>query len=263
MRSLSAILMKHFSFLTLVPVLLGLCQIASAQNSIVVDGRVGFAIDEWNNRHDVNTGGSFRLIRGDDRRQYDVPTTASVLNVFIRNSPGVVMANYIFPVNGHGLVKTIDDNHAYKSLTYNVFDLYHRYMEGHALPVSVNGPGIKHASLKDYTSLSGDMDSSTLDLAQDLCYIDAACAVDEDGIINIALVNRSYDRTQTVNIEMPDGYQVFEAWSLESDKVTDFNTQSVQNGFERKAVNEKGTRIKLSPCGLVIVRCSLICPQSL
>ena len=58
-----------------------------------------------------------------------------------------------------------------------------------------------------------------------LCYIDAACAVDEDGIINIALVNRSYDRTQ--------------------------------------AVNEKGTRIKLSPCGLVIVRCCLICPQSL
>lgn len=38
-------------------------------------------------------------------------------------------------------------------------------------------------------------------------------------------------------------------------KVTDANTQSVQNGMKARTVNKKGTGIKVSPCGLVIVRC--------
>ena len=61
-----------------------------------------FSIDEWNNRHQVFDGKNFSFTRKDDRRQYDVPGAASMLNVFIRRSPYVAMANYIFPVNGHG-----------------------------------------------------------------------------------------------------------------------------------------------------------------
>lgn len=91
-------------------------------------GRTGnpirFSIDEWNCRHSVYNGSGYSFTRKDARRLYDAAAAAAMLNVFVRTSPYVGMANYIFPVNGHGLLKTVGEQDAYESACFHVFDLY-------------------------------------------------------------------------------------------------------------------------------------------
>jgi alpha-N-arabinofuranosidase len=71
------------------------------------DHPIRFSIDEWNCRHLVFANAKYSFTRNDDRRLFDIVATAGMLNVFIRQSPHVGMANYIFPVNGHGLIRTV------------------------------------------------------------------------------------------------------------------------------------------------------------
>ena len=106
------------------------------------DCPIRFSIDEWNNRHAVYDGVKFGFTRKDSRRLFDVATVAGMLNVFIRQSPAVGMANYIFPVNGHGLIKTVGDDDAYKTPVYFVFELYRHYMIGKKIDMEINGSGL-------------------------------------------------------------------------------------------------------------------------
>ena len=219
------------------------------------DNPIRFSIDEWNNRHSVKYDDNFYSTRRDDRRLYDVCTTATMLNVFLRNSPYVAMGNYIFPVNGHGLVKTMDDGNAYKTTIYYVFELYRKYLRGRSAPVSISGPGHKDVELKDYALIEGDISESARNLRQDLCFVDAAASLDEDGIISIALVNRSYDKTQNIRLDLPKGYKVFEIWSVESEDVTASNTAEDSNVVEARMNESRKSTTSLFPCSLTIVRC--------
>ena len=217
------------------------------------DNPVRYSIDEWNNRHSVFADDKYSFTRKDARRQFDVAGTAGMLNVFIRNSPQVAMANYIFPVNGHGLLKTVGNDDAYKSANYHVFDLYREYMLGSALGVNVEGPGMTGIRLGDLRmDGENDMDKETL---LDLCYIDCSAAVAEDGTLRIAIVNRSYDKAQKVKLNLPEGYRAVEAWSLESDDVKAANTESERENVKPAPAKVKGGTLTLKPCGLVIVKC--------
>lgn len=219
------------------------------------DNPIRFSIDEWNNRHAVNNGKRFVFSRQDDRRQYDVITTATMLNVFLRNSPYVGMANYIFPVNGHGLVKTAGEGDAYRSVAYYVFDLYRKYLVGDLLSVDIKGAGIASARLGDYARLEGDVAADTKSMVQDLCFVDAAATMNESGDICIALTNRSHEATQKIKLILPDGYRVEEVWSLESQDITAANTADNRDMVQPSLLKERKSTLSLLPCGLKIVRC--------
>lgn len=215
------------------------------------DNPIRFSVDEWNNRHSVN--GTFS--RQDDRRQYDVITTSTMLNVFLRNSPYVGMANYIFPVNGHGLLKTAGSNDAYRSAVYYVFDLYRKYLVGDLLGVSVEGAGQALVRLGDYARLEGDVAADTPAIVQDLCFVDAAATMNNEGDICIALANRSHNAEQTIELNIPEGYSIAEVWSLESENIAAANTALNRNVVRPVLIEDGSTTLSLLPCGLKIVRC--------
>lgn len=218
---------------------------------------IRFSIDEWNNRHSVKGEKSFYFTRQDDRRQYDVITTATILNVFLRNSPYVAMANYIFPVNGHGLLKTVGEDDAYRSAVYYVFELYRNHLVGNLLNVDIEGGGISAARLGDYARLEGDVASNTKSIEQDLCYVDAAATINDNGDICIALANRSHDSAQKIRLNLPEGYSVAEVWSLESENISAANTVENRDLVQPKLSNGNKGAISLSPCGLKIVKCKI------
>ncbi len=217
-----------------------------------------FSVDEWNNRHSVKRGDSFRFTRQDDRRQYDVVTVATMLNLFLRNSPYVAMGNYIFPVNGHGLVKSVGEDGAYRSATYYVFELYRKYLLGNLAPVSISGPGYAKARLGDFANLEGDVAQNTKSIEQDLCFVDAAASLNSDGYIYVALVNRSHDKDQKVELHLPEGYKVVEIYSLESKNISAANTLHESDVVKPQVKRAKRAVTTLSPCGLQIVRCGLV-----
>jgi alpha-N-arabinofuranosidase len=119
-----------------------------------------------------------------------------MLNVFLRNAPYVGMANYIFPVNGHGLLKTVGENDAYRTAAYYVFELYRKYLVGNLMGVYVEGAGLPMVRLGDYVRqgnaawLDGDIDPSTYSIVQDICFVDATATMNDNGDICIALSNR-------------------------------------------------------------------------
>src|SRR3546814_13231504 len=79
------------------------------------DHPIRLSVDEWNNRHSVESDGKYTFSRQSPRRQFDVAVVGGMLNAFIRQSPHVGMANYIFPVNAHGLIRTGGNDGAYRS----------------------------------------------------------------------------------------------------------------------------------------------------
>ena len=211
-----------------------------------------YSIDEWNNRHSVFDGEKFNFTRKDDRRQFDVPGTAGMLNVYLRNSPFVGMANYIFPVNGHGLLKTVGGEDAYRSVNYHVFDLYRRFMEGNALSVAVEGPGMTGVRLGDLR-VDGEHDADPESLL-DLCFIDCSAVAGPDGSICVSLANRSYDKAQKVKVNVPEGYSVGEAWGLMSDDVKAANTASDREKVKPEPLRMKANTLTVGPCGLAIMK---------
>ena len=213
-----------------------------------------FSIDEWNNRHKVWSDNRYSFTRKDDRRMYDVATTASMLNVFLRNSPHVAMANYIFPVNGHGLLKTVGESDAYKSAAYHVFDLYRRFMTGKSLSVSVSGPGTNGIRLKEM-NVEGDNETTVDSMTCNLCYIDcAATSRDRGKTICIALVNRSYTKSQTVSLHLPGRYSIAEAWAIENDNVKAANSLNEREKIKAEQKYVDGKEVTIKPCGIMIIK---------
>ena len=215
---------------------------------------IRFSVDEWNHRHKPETS-AWNTDRKDDRRQYDVITTSTMLNVFLRNAPYVGMANYIFPVNGHGLLKTVGENDAYRTAAYYVFELYRKYLVGDLMGVYVEGAGHPMVRLGDYAWLDGDVVENTKSIVQDLCFVDAVATMNDNGDICIALSNRSHDKSQKVKLDLPDGYSVAEVWSLESQDIKAVNTAANRNAVQPKLIENSGTALSLLPCGLKIVKC--------
>ena len=213
---------------------------------------VRFSIDEWNCRHSVYNGSGYSFTRQDARRLYDVAAMASMLNVFIRTSPHVGMANYIFPVNGHGLLKTVGEQDAYASACYHVFDLYRRFMKGSAVGVSVKGPGIKSQAMSNL-SLSGDNESSVSNLKSDMCYIGSAALIDEENRLVVSLVNRSYTAKQKVKISAPSGYKVVEAWTIDHKDVCAMNTAENRDNVTAIQIPVKSNSLTLNPCAVAII----------
>jgi len=217
---------------------------------------IRFSVDEWNCRHLVYSNGKFSFTRNDDRRQFDVVTAAGMLNVFIRHSPHIGMANYIFPVNGHGLIRTAGEEDAYKSTIYYVFDLYRKYMIGKKLETTIEGNSVTLPA--DNLSIEGNLDKTLMPEEITLPYIDGATVMTEDGTINVALINRSADKRQKVKISLPEDYIPVQRWLLESDNINRANTadkrENVIPRTESLSKKHLNATITLPPCGFMLIQ---------
>jgi alpha-N-arabinofuranosidase len=217
---------------------------------------IRYSIDEWNCRHSVFNDEKFAFTRHDDRRQFDIPTVAGMLNVLIRQSPAVGMANYIFPVNGHGLVRTTSDNEAYRTPTYYIFELYRKYMTGKRFDISITGPAVivpaKNLAVEGSTHQEFDM----LDLT--LTNIDGAVMQPEEGVIYIALLNRSPDESQKISLKLPANYVPQTIRKLEHPDINATNKpdqELITPNVSELSPKTAKKAITLTPCGFVLVKC--------
>ncbi|ANH80864.1 hypothetical protein A8C56_07620 [Niabella ginsenosidivorans] len=216
---------------------------------------VRLCIDEWNNRHSVLENGEYKFTRQSPRRQFDVAVAAGMLNVFIRQSPVVGMANYIFPVNGHGLIRTIGTNDALKTPLFYLFKQYRQWMTGSKLEVTVKGPGITGAAAA--ATIDGDCKEIKTGNEQ-LTYIDAAAVRSSEKGIYISLVNRSWNTGREVAVTVPKGYKVTQTWEIADQNINAFNSVTDRDVLIpkiRTVNNRKGSySTKLLPCAVMIVK---------
>ena len=176
-----------------------------------------------------------------------------MLNAFIRQSHHVSMANYIFPVNGHGLVRTVGNTDAFRTPLYYVFQLYREHMTGKRIDVKADGPGVNAATL-DF-SIQGD--ASEMDLGnQILPYIDAAAVVTTDGTLNVAFSNRSPDTMQKVRLALPDGYVPIRKWEISHPDINAFNSPEARFAIipREEALTRKQTQFEVPPCGWMLIQ---------
>lgn len=214
---------------------------------------IRLSIDEWNNRHSVIRDGKRIFDRLDERRIYDVPSVASFLNVLIRKSPMISMACYIFPINGHGLIRNEGPQDAYPTVLYDVFRLYRQNMIGSRVGISIEGPSIrlKTSDLK----MEGDVDKRVEKQTMQATYVDAVATVHDD-TLNIALTNRSINSPQKVILQLPDHYTPIEAWQIYDPNI---NESSEFKSNKTRARRIKVKRIlTLPPCGFLLIKCRAI-----
>jgi alpha-N-arabinofuranosidase len=226
------------------------------QKSDRIQNPIRLSIDEWDNRHSVFKDGKFKFTRQDPRRQTDVAIVAQILNIFIRQSPVVGMANYIFPVNAHGLIKTVGDTDAFEASIYYVFEQYRKWMTGKKLDAKVTGPGIIASDIK--YNLDGDASEISLG-DKPLSFIDAAAVMNDDGTLNISIVNRSPHQSQKVNLKLPENFIIKKQWVLTNSDLNSANVSENRREIFPKITEVKGkgndATIVVDACGLYIIQC--------
>ncbi|MBU5441233.1 alpha-N-arabinofuranosidase [Paenibacillus sp. MSJ-34] len=185
---------------------------------------IRISVDEWNIRHCVwnEERNGYDLIRKSPRNTQDAVFAAGVLNAMIRLSPRIGMANYVFIVNGNGVMNVNADT-VVKTPLYYLFQQYARWMRGEALEVTVDSPRTKapkpqiqfpHVQVPDEEE------------GRDVSFVDAAAAMTEEGIA-VSLVNRHQTEEMKVRLVLPEGSRIAEAWTLHHEDlyaVNDFDS---------------------------------------
>ena len=217
-----------------------------------INNPVRFSIDEWNCRHSVFSDEKYTFTRNDSRRQFDVAATAGMLNVFIRQSPHVGMANYIFPVNGHGLIRTVGENDAYISATYPIFELYRKHMTGKKLNINIDGA--KTILSVNKLSVAGDIFNNSGEL--ELSYIDAVAVITDDETINMTIINRSHNENHKINISLPGGYVPVRMWQIDNKDINAANTAGNRDVVVCRTteLQKKLRTLTVPPCGFMLIQ---------
>ncbi|MBQ6826569.1 MAG: hypothetical protein IJO46_01025, partial [Thermoguttaceae bacterium] len=217
---------------------------------------IRLAVDEWNCRHSVSQSGSpSRFTRQDARRLYDGVVVAGTLNAFVRTSPTVAMGTYIFPVNGHGVVKTVGDNDAYPTALYPIFQTYRRKIVGVRCDAAVSGPGVRSADVK--FSLEGDASGEKTELPETLPYLDVVAAAPNATSLNIVVVNRSSTTAQVANVELPEGCVPVSKSELVADRIEAANDAENRDAVVLKSspVDAAERSFTVAPCGFLLLEC--------
>lgn len=224
-------------------------------------GRTGnpvrLSVDEWNNRHSVFHEGEYTFSRQAARRQFDVAVVSGMLNAFIRQSPHVGMANYIFPVNAHGLIRTVGDDGSFLTPIYHVFKQYREQLVGTQLKAIVEGPSVDIDV--PHLAIVGDtrFDSVAMHTSR-VPYIDAAAVRHANGNIYLSLVNRSPDTSHPVSVDIPEGYAGESVWMLGHHDINASNRSDnpteIVPSERRLRSNQGHIDIEIAPCGLQIIQ---------
>ena len=194
---------------------------------------IRLAMDEWNVRHYEGD----ELNRRSPRTLQDAVFVGGLLNTMIRLSPRVGMANYVFLVNGNG-VMLVNDKKVVRTPLYYVFQQYGRWMRGDALAVQLTCPTTQPPPAQAHTpkhKLPADY------ISQMEPWLDVAAAIRIDEKIAIAIVNRHPTDVGHATLQLPRGYRVANAWTLHHKDVLAANTFDHANELKPKVKNFQGS----------------------
>lgn len=217
---------------------------------------IKIAYDEWNlrawyhpNIMDLYQGISpeeylFPRNDNDINSQYtmaDAVFTACFLNMCIRNSDIVGMANFSPVVNTRGMIFTHPDGIVLRS-TYHVFDAYVNHMESHLI---------------DAWTLN---ESDTFEADHDTIHtLDTAATADETGNhISVSIVNKHPDEARTISLildEIPMRYRLLTVNGPSKDSFNDINHTDVELKMDEwMTTDRKELSISLQPHSVNILQ---------
>ena len=179
-------------------------------------GPVRLALDEWNIRH-YRDG---TLDRKDPRTLQDAVFAAGVLNALIRLSPRVGMANYVFLVNGNGVL-LVNGAQVVRTPLFPGFRQYRECMQGEAWTAVVNGPTVTPPPPQAH---SPKHPSPASFAPSPQPWLDAAAALRPDGALAVAMVNRHPAEAGRVELRLPSDFVPKSAWILSDEDVLAENT---------------------------------------
>ena len=165
------------------------------------------------------------------------------------------MGTYIFPVNGHGVVKTVGSHDAYPTALYPIFQTYRRKIVGVRCDAAVSGPGVRSADVR--FALEGDANGEKTELPETLPYLDVVAAAPNATSLNIVVVNRSSTTTQVANLELPEG-----CVPVSKSELVAAGTDAANDAENRDAVVLKSSPVDagersftVGPCGFLLLEC--------
>ncbi|MCS7113486.1 MAG: alpha-L-arabinofuranosidase C-terminal domain-containing protein [Nitrososphaerota archaeon] len=204
---------------------------------------IGIAVDEWGVWHPQATVEN-GLYQQNTLR--DAILAASVLNLFIKYSRKVRMANIAQAVNVLQSICLTRDRETILTPTYYVFQLYRPHMGSIALRAEVESPVVREPTREDLISLQ-----RVRRKLEPLKAIDASASIDPDGAnLVITLVNRSLDEDFDIDITLVRGYDVREGEfaSITSKNVRSYNDFDMPNNVRivEEPVDIKGNRFSLN-----------------
>ena len=165
--------------------------IESASARIGRTSPIRIALDEWNIRHlriDSDTGAS-TLDRLSPRTLQDCVAAAGVFNAMIRHPDQVGMANYVFLLNGNGVLLVNPDG-IVKTPLYHLFSIYQRALIGTSVETSLDCEPI------DVLVRSEQIGSERV---QSVSPIDVVTTI-RDGVRAHAIVNRHLSEEAAITI---------------------------------------------------------------
>jgi alpha-N-arabinofuranosidase len=224
--------------------------IDTAARAAGLKNQINISMDEWNIRHYQDGVKSRKtLLRKDPRNLQDALFAAGVLNVMLRLSPRVGMANYVFLVNGHAPL-LVNEKAVVKTPLFYLFQQYARWMQGRALTVSVTGPTIAIPPAR--------MPNPAVPKSDIAPVLDTTAALNVDGSIALALVNRHQTAAARVTLALPPGLAPAEAWTLTAADIYDKNTFENPNTIIPKLEKAPAgvTAIKCPPHSIMLLRCT-------
>jgi len=195
-------------------------------HKLELPGPIRISMDEWNIRHyepDPDNLGSYRLDRNSPRNLQDALFVAGIFNSMIRLGDSVGMANYVFLINGNGVL-SVTEHTVIKTTLFHVFKQYAEWMTGQSVQVQVSSPSMRiPAPQVNGPAMNERMQS--LHEPSDEAYIDAVAVLREQGELNLAIVNRHKDDGAEAEITLPEGYRVEQVWTLTHDQLYASNTE--------------------------------------
>lgn len=191
---------------------------------------IGLIVDEWGNWFDVEKGTNPGFLYQQNTMR-DAVTAALNLDIFIKHSDRIVMANIAQAVNVLQSVILTEGERMIKTPTYFVFDLYRRHMEGDRVFTT--------ADCEDKNEIPALSHGATV----------------KDGVLSLTLTNPLLTEADEIEVEITDfakAPKVTEAKLLTSDDVHDHNTFDKSEtvairDFTDYSVNGNTIKIKLPP----------------
>ncbi|GGD90866.1 alpha-L-arabinofuranosidase C-terminal domain-containing protein [Paenibacillus nasutitermitis] len=188
---------------------------------------IRISLDEWNIRHyeaDPSSGEGYTLNRNSPRNLQDAIFAAGIFHAMIRLSPHVGMANYVFLVNGNGVMNVTEDA-VIKTPLFHLFKKYREWMVGQSVQIEVQSPSrltpVPQVSHPNYGKEQADKHQPVAS-----SYIDAVGAVGDDGSLRVALVNRHLDESFEIALGIPEGFASSAAvWTLHHENIHAANTE--------------------------------------
>lgn len=193
---------------------------------------IGLIVDEWGNWFDVEKGTNPGFLYQQNTMR-DAVTSALNLDIFIKHSDRVVMANIAQAVNVLQSVILTEGDKMVKTPTYHIFDMYRCHKEGERV----------------FTCADSEEREGIPALSH--------CATVKDGVLSVSLTNPLLKETQELEIDVCG----FDFTSVEGKIVSDSDIHAHNTFTEKENVTikkfgdysaEKGRiKVKLPPCSVV------------